>query len=78
MKQIIFNNWTFIRFIRLAMGIAIVVQAVIAKDVLFGIAGLLFTGLAIFNLGCCGTGGCFTSINKNKITSKDISYEEVV
>jgi hypothetical protein len=76
MKQIIFSNWTFIRFIRLAMGIAIVVQAVIAKDIMFGIAGLLFTGLAVFNLGCCGTGSCYTPINKTN-TSKDIIYEEV-
>ena len=76
MKQIVFNNWTFIRLLRLVMGIVIVVQAVIAKDILFGIAGLLFTGLAVFNLGCCGTGGCYTPINKSN-TTKEISYEEV-
>ena len=76
MKQIVFNNWTFIRLLRLVMGIVIVVQAVIAKDILFGIAGLLFTGLAVFNLGCCGTGGCYTPINKSN-TIKEISYEEV-
>ena len=76
MKQIIFSNWTFIRFLRLAMGIAIIVQAVIAKDILFGIVGLLFTGLAVFNLGCCGSGGCYRPINKSN-TTKDIIYEEV-
>ncbi len=78
MKQMVFTNWTFYRVLRLLIGIAIVVQAVMAKDSLLGIAGLLFTGMAIFNVGCCGAGGCNTPISKNTKPLKDITYEEVV
>ena len=81
MKQSILSNWSFFRILRLGIGIAISVQAVMARDVLFGIAGLLFTGMAFFNVGCCGMGGCSSpAINQKKSseTTKDISYEEVV
>jgi NO-binding membrane sensor protein with MHYT domain len=81
MKEAMVTNWNFFRFLRLGIGIAIIVQAVMAKDMLFGIAGLLFTGMAVFNIGCCGMGKCNTSnIPQKKIseTTNDISYEEVV
>jgi hypothetical protein len=78
MKQMIFSNWTFYRILRLGIGIAIIVQAVMAKDTLFGIAGLLFTGMAIFNVGCCGASACNTAQIKSTKPIKDISYEEVV
>ena len=78
MKQELFNNWSIFRFLRLSIGIAILVQSVAAKDVLFGIAGLLFTVMAVFNVGCCGMGGCITLTKKNAETTKDITYEEVV
>ena len=57
MKQTILSNWTFMRFFRLAIGIAILVQAVITKDLLFAFAGILFTAMPVFNVGCCGTAG---------------------
>ena len=60
MKQIILSNWTLMRFLRLVMGIAILVQAVIAKDILFAFAGIVFTAMPVFNIGCCGTAGCAT------------------
>jgi hypothetical protein len=78
MKQMIFSNWNFMRALRLIMGIAIAVQAVMARDALFGLAGLLLTGMAVFNIGCCGTGGCSTPVKKNTESTKDITYEEVV
>lgn len=78
MKQAIFNGWNFMRVLRLAIGIAILVQALMAKDAIFGIAGLLFTSMAIFNVGCCGTGSCSTPTKKNTQTKKDINYEDVV
>jgi hypothetical protein len=78
MKQAIFNDWNFMRVLRLAIGIAILVQALMAKDAIFGIAGLLFTSMAIFNVGCCGTASCRTPTKKNTQSEKDINYEEVV
>ena len=66
------------RFLRLAMGIAILVQAVIAKDILFAFAGIVFTAMPVFNVGCCGTAGCAAPPKKNLDTTKEIIYEEVV
>ena len=60
------------------MGIAILVQAVIAKDMLFAFAGIIFTAMPVFNIGCCGTAGCAAPPQKNQETTKDIVYEEVV
>ncbi len=78
MKQIIFSNWNFMRFLRLGLGIAIIVQAAMAGNWTMGILGLLFTAMPVFNIGCCGAGGCNTPTKKTFETTKDISYEEVV
>ena len=78
MKQVILSNWNFMRLLRLIAGIAITVQAFIARDLMLGMIGLLFTGMPIFNIGCCGTAGCATPVNNKAVTKKDITYEEVV
>ena len=78
MKGLILNNWNIIRFLRLGIGLAIIVQAIVAADLLFGLAGLLFTGMAVFNASCCGAGACASRPTLNKTGSKDVSYEEVV
>ena len=78
MKNILFNNWTFFRGIRLIMGIAIIIQAFVVKDILLGIAGLIFSGMALFNAGCCGTNSCNAVNVKSNNKSKEITYEEVV
>jgi hypothetical protein len=60
------------------MGIAILVQAFITKELLFALAGIMFTAMPIFNLGCCGTNGCAAPQSKKQDTSKETVYEEVV
>lgn len=77
MKQVIFSNWNFMRFLRLGLGIAIIVQSVMAGNWAMGIVGLLFTAMPVFNMGCCGTGGCNAPKTKTTETTKDINYEEV-
>ncbi len=78
MKQAIFSNWNFMRFLRLALGIVIIVQSVIAKDWTLGIVGAVFTLMPVFSIGCCGAGGCATTHPRTSETTKDITYEEVV
>lgn len=78
MLQNILTNWNFMRFLRLGLGIAIIVQAVMAKDWTMGILGALFISMPVFNIGCCGTAGCATPVKKSNETVKDITYEEVV
>ncbi len=65
------------RFLRLGLGIAVLVQAALAKDVLFVLLGLGFIAMPVFNVGCCGTNGCYVPPKKNANTTKDIHYEEV-
>ena len=78
MKQIIFSNWNFMRVSRLLIGLGILIQGIVIKDILFGIAGFIFSGLALFNLGCCAVGSCAVAPKKNTENTKDIPYEEVV
>lgn len=79
MIKTITSNWNFMRIVRLLAGIGITVQAVLLRDALFGLAGLLFTGMALFNIGCCGVDGCNTPVkNGTQSSAKEISYEEVV
>jgi len=78
MKQTIFSNWNFIRLLRLGVGIAILVQAFIARDILFAFLGLIFTTMPVFNIGCCGTQGSYVPVDKDPDKVKEISYEEVV
>lgn len=78
MKKEIFTNWTFMRFLRLGLGLAILVQAAMAKDITFVIIGLLFTAMPVFNIGCCGSNGCAVPAPKKDSKTTNISYEEVV
>ena len=81
MKRMIFSNWNLFRILRLGLGIAIIVQAVMARDMLFAFAGLLFSLMALFNVGCCGNGTCPPAPKNNPTPGtpiKDITYEEVV
>ena len=76
MKMIIFNNWNIIRVLRLGIGLVILVQAVMASDIMFGLIGLLFSGMAVFNTSCC-VGACAAPPSKSDTTTKEISYEEI-
>jgi hypothetical protein len=79
MKQAILSNWNFMRLVRLGLGIFILVQSVMLKDWSMGLLGVLFTIMPVFNIGCCGAGGCATKPQKNaSADTKDTTYEEVV
>jgi len=77
MKQTIFYNWNFMRVIRLVLGIFIIVQAGMAKDWAIGLLGIVFTAMPLFNIGCCGAGGCSVPTKKSTENIKDVSYEEI-
>jgi len=77
MKQRLISNWSLMRWLRLVMGIAILVQALLVNDIPLAIAGILFTALPLFNLGCCG-GVCSTSTFSENKKNSEVHYEEVV
>lgn len=57
-KQLLLTNWHVMRWIRLILGIALSVHAILSHDVLSGMIGVFLLSQAILNAGCCGANGC--------------------
>lgn len=77
MKDRMLSNWTFSRILRVIIGIVIIGMAIDRADIASGIIGAIFTGMGVFNIGCCGSGACYIPVKNSKKDSKDISFEEV-
>lgn len=79
MKNSTFGQWSLFRIIRLVFGIAIIIQGIVSREILLIVAGILLSGMALLNIGCCGPTGCIIPPNKiRKIKREEIAYEEVV
>jgi hypothetical protein len=71
------QNWNFMRFFRLIIGLIALVEAFRSYDILVGIFGSIIVGMAILNAGC-GAQGCATPVDHSKKTDLDeVEYEEV-
>ncbi len=57
MKTVL-QGWNFMRIVRLLVGIIIVIQGIVVGETVTIILGILFAGMSIANMGCCGTNGC--------------------
>lgn len=66
----IFNNWTLFRFIRLALGIFIIVEGIRSEMWMMMGLGVLFSLLPLLNMGGCSTGNCAVPTNE-KIDSSE-------
>jgi hypothetical protein len=75
MKAIL-NNWSIMRGLRLLLGIAALVQALIQKDIMLGLLAGFLLLTAIANIGCCGANGCAVNFRENR-NKKEIIYEEL-
>ena len=75
MKAIL-QRWNFMRILRLGLGIAILVQGIVAKETMTMVLGVIFGGMALANIGCCGTNGCAINNRPTNNTQK-IHYEEL-
>lgn len=61
------QGWNLMRLLRLGLGIAILVQGIVEKEAVTIILGAIFGGMAVANIGCCGTGTCaVNSVSTNK------------
>ena len=74
------KSWGFMRVLRFVFGAFAIVQAIITLDIVLGILGSVVGGMALLNVGCCGTNGCETNYKKENNTKEitDVEYEEVV
>lgn len=79
LKAKLLSNWNFIRIVRLGLGIVILIQAFQMHSIMFGLLGSLFTWQALFNVGCCRTGGCGVPLKNTTSVSakKETTYEEI-
>jgi hypothetical protein len=66
------------RWLRLGLGIAIITQSVALRDTTTGLIGILLAGMAVFNIGCCGTTGCHVPPQRSssKLNTETV-FEEV-
>jgi len=77
MKTIL-QGWHFMRTLKLIIAIAIVVQGISSRDTVMIVLGVLFGGMAVANIGCCGVGGCAVDKGSTNNKAEDVEYEEVV
>jgi hypothetical protein len=76
MKRLI-TGWHFVRLLRLVLGVAILVQGILVRDVTSMVLGALFGLMAVVNVGCCGEKGCSVSTMSDNKTRRKINYEEL-
>lgn len=61
-KTILHTPWTFMRWLRLAIGLYLIFVGITEPDILAGSIGAVFSFLALFNQGCgggsCANGNC--------------------
>ena len=57
-KRTLFTGWSFMRWLRLLIGIFFTIQGIQSSDALMGVVGIFFLFTAATNTGCCGAGGC--------------------
>jgi hypothetical protein len=72
-----FLSWNYMRIIRFALGLFIVIQSIQTQEWLFLFMGIGLTLLPVFNVGCCSTSACATPIYRNRNKTEDVSYEEI-
>ncbi len=68
------------RFLRLAIGLWAIIEALQNKTPLLGLLGAALIIMAVLNIGCCGANNCTTHISQNKKLSQkpgEIHYEEI-
>ncbi len=76
MKTILYG-WNVMRVVRLVVGCIIILQGVFAKDSVLIILGIMFGGMALANLSCCGVGGCVVNTKAEINKNENVIYEEV-
>ena len=81
MKDIVIStlttNWSFMRYLRLGLGLLIGFQAYQSGETISGFIAALFLFQAFTNTGCCGAGGCVVPLKSKSSKEVETVYEEV-
>lgn len=80
MMNTLFQNWSFMRGLRLLLGVIVLIQSIVSKDILMGGMSAFLIATSVFNFGCCGSRGCGVNSDKskNKNTIEDVGFKEAV
>lgn len=74
-------GWDFSRIFRLALAILVAVLSIGTGEYSFLVLSGWFLIQAIFNISCCGVGGCATSYKKSEsdelADDKTVKFEEI-
>jgi hypothetical protein len=78
MKETLLTNWSVMRIIRLALGVFIAYDGFRTHEYLIMSMGMLFMGLSVMNIGCCGAQGCGVPTKQaNAADPEEVQYEEL-
>ena len=80
MFESLLRDWSFIRVVRLVLGIMLIGQSFQMQSWAIGLFGGLFVFQSITNTGCCGsTGGGVprSNVRQTNKSTDEIEYEEV-
>ncbi len=78
MKELIFSGWHFMRWLRLGLGLYLLIQTIQHHDWMSGVLSAVFLFQAISNTGCCGANTCYKpTSNTDTHNIQDITFEEI-
>ncbi|MEO8719534.1 MAG: hypothetical protein ABI297_08770 [Ginsengibacter sp.] len=69
-KQTLFADWNFMRWLRLGLGIIVGIQAFEMHDPLLGFLSAFLLFQSVTNTGCCGGARCAIPKTKNDLNKK--------
>lgn len=72
-----FKNWNFMRLLRLAIGIYIIVIGIQENNLWFIVLGGVFSLMPLLNIGYCGISSCNVPETKSNKKTGEITFEEV-
>jgi hypothetical protein len=58
LKNRLTQGWSLMRFVRLALAMVLIVQAITHSEILFAVLGGFLLFQAAFNYGCCSASSC--------------------
>lgn len=68
-KTALLQGWTFMRWLRLAIVIAMLIQTYISHDGFYAVIAIFFLFQVFSNQGFCGNSSCSIPVNKTKSDS---------
>lgn len=73
----LFHNWGAVRWIRLGLGVALLMAGIASGDTVAYAAAAFFGLQAVLNFGCCGAACTTESVPAKPLDGTQVVYEEI-